>query len=254
MFRFIRIAVLLLVLVNVAVGTWLTRVRSTSWEEPLRVAIFPIAADDSGGTSSYVASLTRETFAPIADFVHREARRYDQGNRELVEVRLAPAIDSVPPPAPIAANPLRIMLWSLQLRYWAWLHGKSEMPPDVRIFVLYHDPARFTRVPHSLGLQKGLIGVVHAFASGAQADQNNIVIAHEFLHTLGATDKYDPQNNQPLLPDGYAEPDRQPLLPQERAEVMAGRIPVSHTQSEMPSSLDLAMIGPATAREIRWTH
>ena len=55
-------------------------------------------------------------------------------------------------------------------------------------------PACATQLAHSLGLQKGLIGVVNAFASSSQAAENNVVIAHELLHTVGATDKYDPQH------------------------------------------------------------
>jgi hypothetical protein len=120
------------------------------------------------------------------------------------------------------------------------------------MFVLYHDPDRVTRVGHSLGLQKGLIGVVNAFASQAQAAQNDVVIAHELLHTLGATDKYDPRTDQPTFPDGYAEPEHQPLLPQAYAEIMAGRVPVTENEAEMPLSLDVVLIGTKTAREINW--
>ena len=58
---------------------------------------------------------------------------------------------------------------------------------------------------------------------------DDMVIAHELLHTLGATDKYDLRTNQPAHPDGFAEPDREPLYPQSFAELMGGRIPVSNT-------------------------
>ena len=57
---------------------------------------------------------------------------------------------------------------------------------------MYHDPSTLQTVPDSHGMQKGLIGVVHAFAQRPMAGTNNIVITHELLHTLGATDKYDP--------------------------------------------------------------
>jgi hypothetical protein len=120
------------------------------------------------------------------------------------------------------------------------------------MFVLYHDPGRSERVSHSLGLQKGLIGVVNAFASNAQTAENNVVIAHELLHTVGATDKYDPRTNQPAFPDGYAEPEREPRLPQAYAEIMAGRTPVSESEADMPLSLEHVLIGTKTAREINW--
>ena len=41
MFRALRIFVLLTVLVIVGGGAWLTKLRTTSWERPLRVADLP---------------------------------------------------------------------------------------------------------------------------------------------------------------------------------------------------------------------
>src|SRR5256885_10386131 len=98
----------------------------------------------------------------------------------------------------------------------------GRAPPRIRLFVLYHDPATLDRVPDSHGLQKGLIGVVHAFAQAAMAGSNNIVIAHELMHTLGASDKYDLGSGAPLYPIGFAEPDREPLYPQGRGGGPAG--------------------------------
>ena len=43
LFRTIRIAILLIILVLVGGSAWLTKVRTTSWSQSLRVAIFPIA-------------------------------------------------------------------------------------------------------------------------------------------------------------------------------------------------------------------
>ena len=100
-------------------------------------------------------------------------------------------------------------------------------------------------------MQKGLLGVVHAFAVREQNAQNNVVIAHELLHTVGATDKYD-ASGQPIYPQGYAHPNRKPLYPQFRAEIMAGRVPLSPTNSKMTHSLRSTVVGQATAREISW--
>ena len=73
--------------------------------------------------------------------------------------------------------------------------------------------------------------------------QNNVIITHEFPHTLGATDKYDPATNQPVYPDGYANSDLQPLVPQRFAEIMAGRTPVSQNEATIPESLNDVVIG-----------
>ena len=255
MFRTLRILILVAILVLVAASAWLTKQRTTSWQQPLRVAIFPINADRSEASAHYISELKLDAFDPVAEFMRREAARYGLTLKTPVEMFLAPRIDRVPPPPPFGGNAVQVMLWSLQMRYWAWINARFDRPkPHVRVFVLYYDPQHVTRVSHSLGLQKGLIGVVSAFASQAQVAQNDVVIAHELLHTLGATDKYDLQTNQPLFPDGYAEPDRRPLLPQAYAEIMAGRVPLSRTDAEMPGSLDEALIGGKTAREINWVN
>jgi hypothetical protein len=79
-----------------------------------------------------------------------------------------------------------------------------------------------------------------------------VVIAHELLHTVGATDKYDPAANESSPPEGYAEPDKIPFFPQTFVGLMAGRIPLSAAQSDMPSGLNKVLIGTKTAREINW--
>ena len=73
------------------------------------------------------------------------------------------------------------------------------------------------------------------------------------MHTLGAGDKYA-DNNLPLFPDGYADPDRSPLYPQIRAELMAGRIPISENESKMPRNLGKTVVGHSTALEIGWLN
>ena len=81
---------------------------------------------------------------------------------------------------------------------------------------------------------------------------NDVVIAHELLHTLGASDKYDYGSNAPRFPDGYGDPQQQPLYPQRTAELMAGRRMISATRWEQVYGLEEVVIGPATALEIRW--
>ena len=253
-FRTVRIALLLLLLFAVAGDAWLTQLRSTDWDESLWVSVYPINADGSAATADYIASLDNESFAPIADFMAREAERYGITVTSPMQVRLAPEVRERPPAPPANGQRLAVMGWSLQMRYWAWRTARAYAgpPSDIQVFVQYFDPEQTDRVAHSLGLQKGLIGVVNAFASRKQSGQNNVIIAHELLHTVGASDKYDPTNNQPLYPQGYADPDQDPLYPQTHAEIMGGRIPLSETEADMPISLNKTLVGPETAAEINW--
>ena len=78
------------------------------------------------------------------------------------------------------------------------------------------------------------------------------MIAHELLHTLGASDKYDLSNGLPIHPAGYADPDKRPRYPQDRAEIMGGRIPLSPGRAAIPRGLNQTVIGPVTASEIGW--
>jgi hypothetical protein len=185
--------------------------------------------------------------------MREQARNYNLPLRDPVEIYLAPRIDSPPPAPPQEAGAPAIIFWSLRLRFWAWRNDSYNGPkPHVRMFVLYFAPLQDRHLAHSVGLRKGLIGVVNAFASTEMGGGNNVVIAHELLHTFGATDKYDLATTQPLFPDGYAEPNANPLYPQKMAEVMAGRIPLSEARAETPQDLEQTVIGAATAREINW--
>ena len=156
MFRKIRIAVLLLLLVHVGVGAWLLRARTAAWNQTLRVAIHPVAADGSPRTASYVDALTGEEFAPVENFLVDEAKRYGLALYDPVDVKRLPRVAAIPPAPPFGGSRLDVIVWSLQLRYWVWRHGEVDGPsPHVRLFVLFHDPALGTRVPHSVGLPQG---------------------------------------------------------------------------------------------------
>ena len=256
MWRNIRILALLLVLGAVALEQWLERVQTQSWRETLWVGIYPLNGEGSRATQAYIEALKPEDFVPIETFFAREAHRYGVKLEQPVHVELYPEGSELPPALAPGASPLGIAWWSLRLRWFARQASTvpGRVPSRIRLFVVYHDPATLERAPDSHGMQKGLVGVVHAFATGAMTGANDIVIAHELLHTVGATDKYDLGTGEPLYPSGYGDPGQQPLFPQADAEVMAVRRALSAQESEMPRSLRGEVVGAATALEIRWTH
>jgi hypothetical protein len=254
MWRNLRIAILLLVLAIAAYGNWYDRLSTTDWDETLWIGVFPINADGREAGEKYLGALTTESIADIERFINSEATRYGIAIDRPVRVDLYPQVHELPPARAPDANVLSTMWWSLKLRLYARRnsHPPGRAPPQIRIFVLYHDPSYTESVPHSVGLQKGLVGVVHAFAEREMTGPNNVVIAHEILHTLGASDKYDPNTLMPLFPIGYVEPERTPLYPQVLTEIMAGRVAIDPNTVEMPQSLAEVRVGAATALEIRW--
>jgi len=253
MFKAVRITILLLILAFVSVSTWLTQSRSTDWNNSLWVKIYPINADGSEESARYIGTLDTADFAGIEEFIARETQRYGRTVSRPVRVELGHEIHEQPPAVGPDFGVLDVMLWSLKMRWWAsgTAGDQDAIEPDVRIFVRYHRPQDAYVLENSVGLQKGMVGVVNARASRRHRGINNVVIAHEFLHTLGATDKYDPGNGQPTAPAGLAEPDQSPLYPQKFAEIMGGRIALAADDAIVPQSLKYVLIGPLTASEIR---
>lgn len=254
MWKILRISALLVVLAVVGVQTWLDRATTTDWDDTLWVGIFPVVADGSAVSENYVRNLTRAEFGSIEAFFASEAERAGVAIDVPVRVELYPPASDMPPVLERGASAVSAAWWSLKLRWYARRVADvpGRAPAQIRVFVLYHDPAERTVLPHSLGLQKGLVGIVNAFADTGMRGSNAVVIAHEVLHTLGATDKYDLATDSPIYPDGFAEPDRAPRYPQRFTEIMAGKRPISDSEQEMPTSLSTVLIGTATAVEIGW--
>lgn len=147
---------------------------------------------------------------------------------------MAGVIFKQPTEPPRNDNPPEVLLRSLQMCWWLYRYAETVgSGPQIKLFLLYYDPALSSRLGHSTSLQKGLLGS-DLFADREMSKQNNVVVTHELLHTLGATDNYDRASKQPLFPDGYAIPQQLPVLPQRYAEIMAGRIPLTENNAETP--------------------
>jgi len=252
-FKNLRISVLLLILAYVGLNTFLNNKRATDWKHPLRVVIYPINADSKPTTEKYISQISHQQFDDFKALLQREALKYGLNLSSPIQVQVSKPIKNLPPIIPKDKNTFSIMWWSLKLRYWSWkTDNHTGISPQIRAYALYTTPTENRRLTHSTGLKKSKIALIKLAADNKSTQKNNIIILHELLHTLGATDKYDLQTNQPIFPDGYAEPNLTPILPQRKAEIMAGRIAITQSKAIIPKGLVQTVIGTKTAQEIGW--
>ncbi len=249
MWKRIRITILLLILASVALETWRAQRTATSWRDTLQVAVYPINGDGSSAAAQRIQALESDSFVDIEHFFAAEVKRYEVPTLQPVRLNLQQALKTLPPSPPERPGVLDSMFWSLKMRWWVWRLPPPTLRPNIHLFVVYHDGSA-GRVPTSHGLQRGQIAIAHVFADNVMQRSNAVVIAHELLHTLGATDKYDPATLEPIYPSGYADPLATPRLPQRFCELMAGRLPGFGAPPEQPRSLAQCLIGEQTAREI----
>ena len=254
MFRYIRIAILLTILIIVAGKQWLTGNRLVSWEKPLWVTVYPVLVDTDADTRHYAGSLTKDSFQQISVFLKQQAARYDRRFENPAVFQVARPLTALPPALPVEDSGFKVALWSLKMRWWSWRHGSQDglVGEDIKMFVLYQKSDTAGPLERSVGIKKGSYGLVNAVASREKAARNNIVVTHELLHILGASDKYDFQTGQPIAPGGLANPDQSPLYPQKHAELMGARIATSANRWRYPASLEYCVIGTETAAEIGW--
>ena len=252
-FKRARVMVLLAVLVVVAGTTWQTQRAIASWKRPLHIGIVPVNVDSDPAVAAWTSRLDAASFQPIADFLQREATRRGVAVSPVVRLHVAKPTTLRPPPPPADITPFNVALWSLKLRWWQL--GKAKLlglpKTKVQIYVLYHSPDSNADLEHSLGIEKIRLGVVHTHAGADDAGWTQVAIAHELLHTVGASDKYGP-TGFPVFPGGYADPLQVPLHPQRRAELMAGQIATGEVTFVQARSLRDCLVGDQTATEIGW--
>lgn len=250
MWKNIRVAILLVVLLVVAVNAY--RDQNQDWNQPIYILLHPINADGRTTTQQYIQQLQQDDFAEVKQYLEKNSQQY-RGQSSYFMIQIGRELQQTPPKMAEQPSILNNILWSLKFRFYAWKqHQSVDGSPSLTLYLNFYDPKQSRELKHSTALERGRIGSVNLFASPKQAAQNNVVLVHELLHGFGATDKYNLNNGEPIFPIGYAQADQQPLYPQTEAEIMGGRIPLSEHKSKMPNDLNETVISILTAREVGW--
>lgn len=251
-----RLAVLLTILGGVLLwaGTdYHQRRARTTWQRPLRVALILVERERiEPSTIDLITSRARELERRLAD----EYRRHDGRDFTPFSLLVSAPI-SVERPPPAQGNDGALGLLTDTVARWLWtraVDARGGIDPsayDARIYLVMK-PARgglaFVEGESELG---GRVGIAQADIAPDMIDFSLFVAAHELMHTLGASDKYD-ADGRALYPAGFAEPARAPLFPQPGAELMARNRPLSASCELPPSTLDELFVGDVTARELGW--
>lgn len=245
-----RLLLLLAFVVAIAVFHFAPASAPHDWERPLRVVVYPFNADGSDQAQAYIDALQPDHLDPIAYYMTKQAGRYDLELGQPFVLELANPITDAPAP-PDYHSFWGYMRWGVKLRLWYWTFDDQSRSPDIRLIARYQDSGLNDGLD-SLGVEDMKLAFATLSANDNARTLNEVVIAHELLHTVGAEDLYDPATQQPTYPEGYAEPERQPLFPQSKAELMAGRIPVAPGRAEQAEHLERTTIGETTARDIGW--
>ncbi|MGE5664145.1 MAG: hypothetical protein ACM31I_07450 [Deltaproteobacteria bacterium] len=239
-------------------GVYRIRAARVKWDRPVEVAVVLLSATE---IDALRFARMEDGLSELGDRLSAEFARYRGGSGTPFSFRLVGPVPfdgalSLTPESPGAID--RAMHAYRLWRTLRGVHAAARFDPepyDARIYLLLEPatvPEGTRTFAEGSGAAGGEVGLVRAAASSDDAVLALTAVAHELLHCLGATDKYDSAGHA-LAPDGLAEPDLSPQYPQRYAEWMVGEVPTGPGQGRIPSSLAEIRVGPATAREIGWT-
>lgn len=272
-FRRFRVGLLLLLLAVTGLWAWETHLadhRVFAWDRPIQLAVVAVVEGEESQESRWFiqdflsrSSTPRRNLRSVERWIQSEYERHSGDDLEIldVSVRGPVLVDERPPVLPTGEDSFYRQWKGIRdfLGYFREIHGREELllgAQDVTVFVYFYDDddpvqrAAFERFD-SVASRRDGIGIVFAPLGRSRLGWTTAVVAHEILHTLGASDKYEGRTS--VYPQGFAEPDREPRYPQRRGEIMSLGRPVSPGVDEAVRSLKECIVGEVTAGEINWT-
>jgi hypothetical protein len=256
---FYRVRVSILLTVLAVVCLWAcydvrARKARTEWAQPIRVGLVLL---ERGNVEPNALPALISRAVALEERLAEEYARYQPGRPRMIEiVPVGPVHVDTLPPSDTGENFFERLAHAYRLwRYTEAVDRAASVPThrfDSRIY-LVAEPPKSSSVSYVEGFSEegGRVGVTHVELDVSTVDLALFVVAHELLHTLGASDKYD-ATGRTRFPEGLPEPDRTPLFPQPGAEVMARNRVISATEERPPASLSELHVGRVTAQEIGW--
>ncbi len=212
----VRVGVLLTILVGVVLWAWRdvrSRRARTDWNHTLGVAVVLVR---TSALDAQAVALFRKRASALEDRLADEMRRHSPGAPRPFAFTVLGPVDGVDPPViegeGIAAAAHHSMdLW----KYTGDIDTRASCVAsayDSRIYVAMRAPASNARqMVEGDSEDGGRVGTVRVELDSSMVDFAWFVVAHELLHTLGASDKYDAAGRV-VIPDGLAEPDAIPSV------------------------------------------
>ena len=94
MWKNIRVACLLLVLLIVAVNAY--RDQNQDWNQPINVLLHPINADGLPTTQQYIQTLQQDDFAEVKQYLEKNSQQY-RGQSSYFMVQIGRELQQAPP-------------------------------------------------------------------------------------------------------------------------------------------------------------
>ena len=273
-----RQRILLAVFVVVAIwGLWMHSLdnHTFAWERSVTISVVALLDNVGGGGTDPAqdarfvqrfmsrSAYGRHNFREVEEWVQREYTRHTGDERKMFEYFLrGPVRLTAPPPALPASDASfmeRLRATNRFLGYFEEISERKELllaTTDITLFIYFYDDYDESRRKlflsyDSVATRRSRMGIIFAPINYSLLGNTCAVVAHELLHPLGASDKYDGIS---VYPEGYADPGQNPRYPQELAEIMALGIPVGLGRDEPVRDLQECVVGDVTAREMNWVR
>lgn len=252
MWKRIRIAILLSILFYVCLTAYIDL--NPRWDTTTTVVVHPINMGNDPAVSEYLKTISQKDFDKISVYLSKNASQYRKKNT-VINFELGSTLKTPPPLVneEVASNPLTVGFWSLKFKFYSLIYKKREdWSADTVMYLIYYNEKKIDHLERSTALQRGRIALVNLYGDSKSTETNNVIVAHEALHTFGGQDFYDLNTGIPIFPIGYAEPNKKPLYPQTKAEIMGGYILLNDTDFYIPHGFDEVVINADTAKDLKW--